>query len=96
MIISTYTRQKILMKYWINCVNRLHSAVTAAWTLSIPANGNDQRKKFPNGLYDNLGTGDVELLDDDWTVVTADGKASAHWEHTIAVFSGHTEILTED
>jgi methionyl aminopeptidase len=44
----------------------------------------------------NLGTGDVELLDDDWTVVTADGKASAHWEHTIAIFSDHTEILTED
>jgi methionyl aminopeptidase len=44
----------------------------------------------------NLGTGDVELLDDDWTVVTADGKASAHWEHTIAIFPGHTEILTED
>lgn len=44
----------------------------------------------------NLGTGDVELLDDDWTVVTADGKASAHWEHTIAIFSDYTEILTED
>lgn len=44
----------------------------------------------------NLGTGDVELLDDDWTVVTADGKASAHWEHTIAIFPDRTEILTED
>lgn len=42
----------------------------------------------------NLGTGDVELLDDDWTVVTADGKPSAHWEHTIAIFSDRTEILT--
>jgi methionyl aminopeptidase len=44
----------------------------------------------------NLGTGEVEILADDWTVVTADGKASAHWEHTIAIFSDHTEILTED
>jgi methionyl aminopeptidase len=44
----------------------------------------------------NLGSGDVELLDDDWTVVTADGKLSAHWEHTIAIFKDHTEILTED
>ena len=42
----------------------------------------------------NLGTGDVELLDDDWTVVTADGKISAHQEHTVAVFRDHTEILT--
>jgi methionyl aminopeptidase len=44
----------------------------------------------------NLGTGDVELLDDDWTVVTADEKLSAHWEHTVAVFADHTEILTAD
>jgi methionyl aminopeptidase len=43
----------------------------------------------------NLGTGDVEILDDDWTVVTADGKISSHWEHTIAIFPDHTEILTE-
>jgi methionyl aminopeptidase len=42
----------------------------------------------------NLGTGDVELLDDDWTVVTADEKLSCHWEHTVAIFSDHTEILT--
>jgi methionyl aminopeptidase len=42
----------------------------------------------------NLGTGDVELLNDDWTVVTADGKPSAHWEHTVAIFSDRTEILT--
>jgi len=42
----------------------------------------------------NLGTGRVVLLDDDWTVKTADGSLSAHWEHTIAVFRDHTEILT--
>jgi methionyl aminopeptidase len=41
------------------------------------------------------GTGDVEILDDDWTVVTSDQKLSAHWEHTVAIFSDHTEILTE-
>jgi methionyl aminopeptidase len=44
----------------------------------------------------NIGTGDIEILDDNWTVVSADGKCSAHWEHTIAIFSDHTEILTED
>ena len=33
----------------------------------------------------NLGTADVYLLDDDWTVVTADGCPSAHFEHTILV-----------
>ncbi|MDR1410975.1 MAG: type I methionyl aminopeptidase [Spirochaetaceae bacterium] len=43
----------------------------------------------------NMGTGDVEILDDNWTVVTADGRLSSHWEHTIAIFPDHTEILTE-
>ncbi|MDR0730487.1 MAG: type I methionyl aminopeptidase, partial [Treponema sp.] len=43
----------------------------------------------------NLGTGDVEILDDDWTVVTGDDKVSAHWEHTVAIFGDHTEILTD-
>ncbi|MCL2765055.1 MAG: type I methionyl aminopeptidase [Treponema sp.] len=43
----------------------------------------------------NTGTGDVDVLDDNWTVVTADKKVSAHWEHTIAVFGGKTEVLTE-
>ena len=42
----------------------------------------------------NLGTEKVEILDDDWTVVTADNKISAHFEHTVAVFDDHTEILT--
>jgi len=43
----------------------------------------------------NMGTDDIEVLDDDWTVVTADERVSAHWEHTIAIFDGKTEILTE-
>ena len=43
----------------------------------------------------NLGESEVEICEDDWTVVTADGKVSAHWEHTIAVFGGRIEILTE-
>ncbi len=42
----------------------------------------------------NLGTADVEIADDDWTVITADGSFSAHEEHTVAVFKDHTEILT--
>jgi methionyl aminopeptidase len=43
----------------------------------------------------NLGAGDVEILEDGWTVVTADDAISAHWEHTLAIFPDHTEILTE-
>ncbi|MCR5284184.1 MAG: type I methionyl aminopeptidase [Treponema sp.] len=43
----------------------------------------------------NLGTADVDTLDDGWTVVTADGKCSCHEEHTVAVFADHTEVLTD-
>lgn len=42
----------------------------------------------------NMGTDEVILADDGWTVLTADGKLSAHAEHTVAVFSDHTEVLT--
>jgi len=43
----------------------------------------------------NLGTGNILVCDDDWTIITSDEKVSAHWEHTIAIFNGKTEILTE-
>lgn len=43
----------------------------------------------------NAGTADVEILDDDWTVKTEDRLLSAHFEHTIAIFPDHTEILTK-
>ncbi len=42
----------------------------------------------------NLGVDDVRVLDDEWTVLTMDKMISAHWEHTVAVFEDHTEILT--
>lgn len=42
----------------------------------------------------NLGTADVTLAKDGWTVLTADGKCSCHEEHTVAIFDDHTEVLT--
>ena len=42
----------------------------------------------------NMGAARVRILDDDWTVVTADGKPAAHFEHTVAVVEGGAEILT--
>ena len=42
----------------------------------------------------NLGTYEVGWLDDDWTVVTADGLPSAHYENTVLVTEGDPEILT--
>ncbi len=43
----------------------------------------------------NLGSYDVEELSDGWTVVTKDGKRSAHFEQTIVVGKEKAEILTE-
>lgn len=42
----------------------------------------------------NMGTWEVEWLDDDWTVVTLDGSLSAHYENTILITDGEPEILT--
>jgi methionyl aminopeptidase len=42
----------------------------------------------------NLGTHETDVAEDGWTVVTADGKYSAHFEHTIAVTEEGPQILT--
>lgn len=42
----------------------------------------------------NLGGDDIVVLDDDWTVVTADASISVHYEHTVAVTEDGPEILT--
>jgi len=43
----------------------------------------------------NEGTPDLEILSDGWTAVTADGKLSAHFEHSIAITSNGPVILSE-
>jgi methionyl aminopeptidase len=42
----------------------------------------------------NAGGPGTEVLDDDWTVVTADGSLSAHWEHTVAITPEGPWVLT--
>ncbi|MED5812710.1 type I methionyl aminopeptidase [Mycolicibacterium sp. 050232] len=42
-----------------------------------------------------LGTTETKILDDEWTVVTADGTRAAHWEHTVAVTADGPRILTQ-
>jgi methionyl aminopeptidase len=57
-------------------------------------------KKIQNGLtiaiepMINMGTEKVKTLDDQWTIVTADGMPSAHFEHDIAVVEGEPVILS--
>ena len=41
-----------------------------------------------------LGTADTVVLEDDWTVATADGRQAAHWEHTVAVTPDGPWVLT--
>ena len=43
----------------------------------------------------NIGTSDVRVFDDDWTVVTMDGSLSAHFEHTVLVTDSGHEVLTK-
>lgn len=43
----------------------------------------------------NEGTENVKVLRNNWTVVTADGKLSAHFEHTVAITDGECIILTQ-
>lgn len=56
--------------------------------------------KLQNGLVIaiepmiNMGTKDVYVAEDDWTIFTADGKFSAHYEHSIVVRKGKADILS--
>ena len=57
-------------------------------------------KRIKNGLtiaiepMINLGTEKVRQLEDNWTIVTLDGKPSAHFEHDVAVVDGEPVILS--
>ena len=42
----------------------------------------------------NMGTKNIRQLNDGWTIVTADGKPSAHYEHDVAIVDGKPEILS--
>jgi methionyl aminopeptidase len=42
----------------------------------------------------NIGGDETRVLDDEWTVVTADASLSAHFEHTVVITEGEAEILT--
>lgn len=42
----------------------------------------------------NMGTKNIKQLKDGWTILTADGKPSAHFEHNVALVSGKPELLS--
>jgi len=57
-------------------------------------------KKFVEGLVVaiepmiNMGTRRIKQLNDGWTILTADGKPSAHFEHNVAIINGKPELLS--
>lgn len=57
-------------------------------------------KKFLNGMVlaiepmINMGTHRIKQLKDGWTILTADGKPSAHFEHDVALINGRPELLS--
>jgi len=57
-------------------------------------------KKFTEGMtvaiepMTNLGTKNIKQLKDGWTILTADGKPSAHFEHNVAIVNGKPELLS--
>ena len=72
----------------------------------IPNSLSDSRGRPPNLLLRAgmtlaiepmvvMGSGEPRVLSDGWTVVSADGTLSAHFEHTIAITDGEAEILTK-
>jgi methionyl aminopeptidase len=70
---------------------------------SVPNTPHGPNPKMQGGLVIaiepmvNMGSGEIEELEDGWTVVTADGSLSAHWEHTVAIHhDGTVERLTDD
>ena len=69
----------------------------------VPNYGEEQRGlKLREGMVlavepmINMGTFEVRVLDDGWTVVTDDGEPSAHFEHTVAITADGPKILTLD
>jgi methionyl aminopeptidase len=57
-------------------------------------------KLFPEGTVVaiepmiNMGTKNIRTLKDGWTIVTRDGKPSAHFEHNVALVDGKPELLS--
>lgn len=57
-------------------------------------------KKFVNGMVVaiepmiNMGTRRIKQLKDGWTILTADGQPSAHFEHDVALINGKPELLS--
>ena len=71
--------------YLLNVINYVFVYIIASTGLNIMTGYSGQI---------NLGGAAIRVLDDGWTVVTADGLPSAHYENTVLITHGDPEILT--
>jgi len=77
---------------------KLHESPEVPNYIEIPRKGKDPRLVPGMTLaiepMVNAGGADIKVLSDGWTVVTSDGKNSAHYENTVLITDGEPEILT--
>lgn len=61
-----------------------------------PGRGPKLKKGMVLAIEPMVGTGtyEVEVLEDEWTAVTADGKYAAHYENTVVITDGEPEVIT--
>src|SRR4029450_6846471 len=74
-----------------SCMKNLRSPITAN---GEAVRGSRRERHLASSQSVNLAPAAVRLLDDGWTVVTADGLPSAHFEHTVLITKDEPEILT--
>ena len=78
--------------------NKVHESPEVPNYVKTPRKGPDPRLLSGMTLaiepMVNAGAAEIKVLNDGWTVVTADGKNSAHYENTILITDGEPEILT--
>ena len=78
--------------------SKLHESPEIPNFVAVPRKGADPRLVSGMTLaiepMVNAGVGDVRVLNDGQTVITADGKNSAHYENTVLITKGEPEILT--
>lgn len=86
----------VVREYTSHCIGReMHEGFSFP-NLGKPGRGMKLRRGMTIALEPMVNAGDwhTKLLPDGWTVSSRDGSLSAHFEHTIAVRDGETEILT--
>jgi methionyl aminopeptidase len=97
--IQTYAESKgysVVREYSGHGIGReMHEEPQIA-NFGLPASGPVLKRGMTLALEPmvNIGGWHTRLGDDHWTVLTADGSLSAHFEHTIAITDGEAEVLT--